>query len=271
MNYLFSLLNNRMDSIVMPFFEFEKKKIFYHLIEKKTQNAMIFIHGAGESSYIWKEQMASLDLDYSLVALDLPSHAKSAEFKKISLDLYVDTISGLVEHLHLKKLILVGHSLGGAIAQSYYFKFKQEVVALILCATGARLRVSQVIFDSIKNDYSEYLKTVPIGAFYRKTPKEIIDDFIEEISKIEPEIAYNDFSLCNEFDTMNKIRQIRAPTLILCGNADKLTPQKYSLYLESKIKDSKLVMIKNAGHMLMLEKPEEVNYAIQEFIKINRL
>ena len=49
----------------MPFFNFKKKKIFYHLIEKSTQQAMIFIHGAGESSYIWKNQMSNLMHDHS--------------------------------------------------------------------------------------------------------------------------------------------------------------------------------------------------------------
>jgi len=255
----------------MPFFDFKKKKMFYHLIEKNTQEAMIFIHGAGESSYIWKNQMNNLVHDHSLIALDLPSHGKSSDLKKISIEIYVDTIKALVDHLHLKKIILVGHSLGGAIAQTYFFKYREDVAALILCATGARLRVSQMIFDSIQNDYSEFLKTLPIGAFYRKTPKNIIEDFVNEMSKTEPEVAYQDFSFCNEFDALEKVSQIRVPCLIICGNADKLTPLKYSQYFEAKIRNSTLIVIKNAGHMVMLEKSEEVNHAIQDFLKNKRL
>ncbi|MFX1273530.1 MAG: alpha/beta fold hydrolase [Promethearchaeota archaeon] len=241
------------------------------MIEKNTQNALIFIHGSGESSYVWKDQMSYLNLDYSLIALDLPSHAKSAEFEKLSLDLYVESIKGLVDHLHLKKVILVGHSLGGAIAQAYYFKYREDIASLILCATGVRLRVSPFIFNSIRDDYNEYLKTIPLGAFYRKTSKQIINDFLEEVSKIEAEVAYKDFSICNEFDVLNKINRVRVPCLIICGNADKLTPIKYSQYFKDKIENSILKLIKNAGHMVMLEKPEEVNMVIQEFIKQKRL
>ena len=255
----------------MPFFDFKKNKIFYHLIEKNTQQAMIFIHGAGESSYIWKDQMINLQHEHSLIALDLPSHGKSSDLKRISIEIYVDAIKTLVEHLHLKKVILVGHSLGGAIAQTYYFKYREDVTALILCATGARLRVSPMIFDSIQNDYSEFLKTLPIGAFYRKTPRDIIDDFVDEMSKTEPEVAYQDFSFCNEFDMIKKVRQIRVPCLIICGNADKLTPLKYSQFFEAKINNSILIVIKNAGHMVMLEKPEEVNQAIQDFLEKKKL
>jgi pimeloyl-ACP methyl ester carboxylesterase len=255
----------------MPFFDFKKKKIFYHLIEKNTQQAMIFIHGAGESSYIWKNQMRNLIHDHSLIALDLPSHGKSSDLRKISIETYVDVVKALVEHLHLNKVILAGHSLGGAIAQTYYFKYREDITALILCSTGVRLRVSPLIFDLIQNDYSDFLKTLPVGAFYRKTPIDIIDDFVDEMSKTEPEVAYQDFSFCNEFDMLKKVRQIRVPCLIICGNADKLTPLKYSQFFEAKIGDSNLKTVKNAGHMVMLEKPEEVNQAIQDFLKDKRL
>ena len=68
---------------------------------------------------------------------------------------------------------------------------------------------------------------------------------------------------------MDKVASINVPCLIVCGNEDKLTPVKYSQYFKDKIKDSKLVVIKDAGHMVMLEKPNEVNKAIEEFIEKN--
>ena len=252
----------------MPFFEFKKNNVFYHIIEKDTQDAIIFIHGSGESSYSWKEQIKGLDLNYNLIALDLPSHGMSSEFKKLSLELYVETVKTLVKHLSLRKVILVGHSLGGAVALSYYFKYSQDISGLILCGTGARLRVSQVIFDLIKNNFDEYLETIPVGCFYRKTPKEIVEDYVEEVQKVEPEVSYIDFSICNEFDVMDKIDSIRVPCLIICGNADKLTPIKYSQFFNEKIRNSTLSVIQNAGHMVMLEKPELVNQNISLFTEL---
>ena len=253
----------------MPLFEYNGKKIYYQFKEKEEKKAIIFIHGSGENSIVWKGQLNDLNLNYNLIAIDLPSHAESDDFPELSLDLYVDVIKKLVDFLNLKKIVLCGHSLGGAIVQEYFFKNQKEVSALILCGTGARLRVSPMILNSLKNNYQEFLNGLPMGAFYRKTSKEIKKTLVIEIAKTNPEVTFADFTICDNFDVMDKVASINVPCLIVCGNEDKLTPIKYSQYFKDKIKDSKLVVIKDAGHMVMLEKPNEVNKAIEEFIENN--
>ena len=251
----------------MPFFEYEGKNVFYQIIEKKATKAIIFIHGSGESSYSWKEQVEQMNLDYSVIAIDLPSHGKSSEFKKLSLDLYVDVIKNLIEFLSLREVILAGHSLGGAIVQSYYLKHPENVKALILCSTGAKLRVSKIILDSTKKNFKEYLDSVPVGAFYRKTSKEVIEEFIEEVEKVSPKVVHADYSICDKFDVMNKVKAIKVPCLIIVGKADRLTPLKYSQYFKENLEKAELVVIDKASHMVMLEKPEEFNLALLEFIE----
>lgn len=251
----------------MPFFEYKGKNIFYQIKEKAPTKALIFIHGSGGSSYTWKDQLEQLNLEYSLIAIDLPSHGKSGEYKKLSLDLYVDAVKTLIEFLSLREVILAGHSLGGAIVQSYYLKYPENVRGLILCGTGARLRVSPIILNTTKNNFEEYLESVPIGAFYRKTPKDLIQEYIEEAEKITPKVVHVDFSICDKFDVMKKVNNIRIPCLIIVGKFDNLTPVKYSLYFKDNIENSELVIIDKAAHLVMLEKPEEFNLAVLEFIE----
>jgi pimeloyl-ACP methyl ester carboxylesterase len=167
-------------------------------------------------------------------------------------------------------MILAGHSLGGAVVQDYYFKYPYDVSALILIGTGGRLRVNPSILNMVKNDYQEYLKSLPAGAFYSKTPREVINGYIDETSKIPPEVTFCDFRICDEFDTLKKTGTITIPCLVLCGNVDKLTPIKYSQFFKDKIENSKFKIIKKAGHMVMLERPKQVNNAIEIFI-INNL
>ena len=250
----------------MPFFEYKGKNIFYQIKEKVPTKALIFIHGSGGSSYTWKEQMEQLNLDYSLVAIDLPSHGKSGEYKKLSLDLYVDAVKTLVEYLSLREVVLAGHSLGGAIVQSYYLKYPEKVKGLMLIGTGARLRVSGVILEATKNNFEEYLESLPVGAFYRKAPKDVVQEYLEEAEKITPSVVHTDFSICDKFDVMKKVKLIRVPCLIIVGKFDKLTPVKYSLYFKDNIDNSELVVIDKAAHMVMLEKPEEFNLAVLEFV-----
>jgi len=163
-------------------------------------------------------------------------------------------------------LILAGHSLGGAVVQDYYFKYPTDVSALILIGTGGRLRVDPSILNTLKNDYQEYLKSLPVGAFYSKTPRKVINGYIDETSKISPEVIFCDFRICDEFDTLKKTSTITIPCLILCGKFDKLTPIKYSRFFHDKLEKSELKIIRKAGHMVMLEKPKQVNRSIENFI-----
>ena len=71
---------------------------------------------------------------------------------------------------------------------------------------------------------------------------------------------------CQGFDVMESLKTIETPTLVLCGTDDFLTPPKFSEFIHREIKNSRLVMIQDAGHLLMLEKPDEVNKAIEAFV-----
>ncbi|TFG06393.1 MAG: alpha/beta hydrolase [Promethearchaeota archaeon] len=251
----------------MPYLDYKNKKIFYQIKNSDGKNkAIIFLHASGGTSYTWKEQMAKLDVNYDLIALDLPSHGKSEDITKLSLELYVDVIKELIEILDFEQVILCGNSLGGAVVQEFYFKYPKKIIALILCGTGARLRVSPVILNSLQDDYQQYLNSYHVGAFHKKTPKEIINPFLKEVGAVDSQVAYSDYMICDNFDVMDKIHLIDVPCLVLCGTADRLTPVKYSQYFHDKIKNSELVIINDAAHHAMLEKPEEVNQAIKNFL-----
>ncbi|MFX1567192.1 MAG: alpha/beta fold hydrolase [Promethearchaeota archaeon] len=249
----------------IPYFEYFGKQIFYQIKDNSSKNTLILIHGSGGNSNIWENQFY-LNIDYNIIAIDLPSHNKSSKFPELSLDLYVDVVKKFVDSIKVEKLILGGHSLGGVVIQEFYFKYPKAVSALILCATGGRMRVSQVIFNSIKPDYQVFLENLKVGLFYRKTSKDVIEDAILEIAQIDPEVTYNDFKICDTFDTLDKTSSIDVPCLIICGKYDQLTPVKYSKFFHDKIPNSVLHIIDKSGHGVMLEKPGEVNKAIMDFI-----
>jgi pimeloyl-ACP methyl ester carboxylesterase len=83
--------------------------------------------------------------------------------------------------------------------------------------------------------------------------------------KCDAEVIYNDFYACDHFDLMGSIERLEVPTLILCGRDDRLTPPAYSEYLHRRIRGSSFVLVEDAGHMVMLEKPHAVNRALEDF------
>ncbi|MFW9987660.1 MAG: alpha/beta fold hydrolase [Candidatus Odinarchaeota archaeon] len=249
----------------MPYFEYSGKQIFYQIKDNESKKLLILIHGAASNSNMWEHQFY-LNIDYNIVAIDLPSHNKSSKFPKLSLDLYTDVVKNFVDSLKPNKLILGGHSMGGAIIQEYYFKYPEDVSALILCATGARLRVSPIIFNSIKPNYQVFLDNLRVSSFYKKTSNKIKDASILEASQIDPEVTNIDFKICDAFDTLDKTETIEVPCLIICGKEDKTTPLKYSKFFYEKIVNSQLYIIEEAAHSVIVEKPEEVNQALENFI-----
>ncbi|TFF87307.1 MAG: alpha/beta hydrolase [Promethearchaeota archaeon] len=250
----------------MGWMNYRGKKIHYDHVETNPKTLLVFIHGSGGDANTWKHQMLENDL-YSSLALDLPSHGKSDKFETLSLDLYVDVFKFLVDTLDYERVIACGHSLGGAIIQTFYFKYPQYLEALVLMSTGAKLRVSPAILDSLRSDYEKYLKYLNMVAFSKKTSDSVIEEYKDDSSLVGAEVTYRDFKICDNFNLFDKTNLIRAQCLIICGVDDKLTPIKYSKYFHSKIDDSKLVLIENAGHMVMLEKAKEVNKTIRNFVK----
>lgn len=250
-----------------PYFTYLKKKIYYKINNSKKDGAIIFIHGSGEHSFVWDSQIKDLDVDLNLIAIDLPSHGKSDEYDDLNLNTYVEVVRQLIDVLQLKGITLCGHSLGGAIAQQYYLKYRDNVKGLILCSTGAKLRVLPVILENTLHNFDTFLNNIPIGAFYRKTKEKIKKSYVEEVSKIEPKVVHTDFKICDNFDVIDKVGSIDVPCLIVVGDADKLTPVKYAEFFNKKIEDSTLKIIEKAGHSVMIEKPDKVNNAIKTFIK----
>ncbi|TFF69331.1 MAG: alpha/beta hydrolase [Promethearchaeota archaeon] len=246
--------------------DYNGKKVFYEYRKNNSKTVIIFIHGSGGDASTWKNQILANN-SHSVIALDLPSHGKSDKFEKLSLNLYVDVLTKLIEALNYERIILGGHSLGGAVIQSYYFLYPQNLDGLILISTGAKLRVSPAILESLKQDYEKYLIYLNNVAFSKKTKNSIMNEYKDKSSLIGAEVTYQDFKICDNFDLFEKTNLIKAPSLIICGTDDKLTPVKYSQYFHNKIPNSTLVLIENAGHMVMLEKYKEVNESIIKFVK----
>jgi pimeloyl-ACP methyl ester carboxylesterase len=142
--------------------------------------------------------------------------------------------------------------------------FPKLLQGIILVGTGARLRVAEDVLIRARKgaSFAEY-------AYSSDTPVSVKREAEREFRLTSPEVRYHDFLACNNFDIMDQVHEIALPTLIICGQDDKLTPVKYSQFLHQKIPDSWLKTIPLAGHMVMWEQPEACNQAIQDFL--NRL
>ena len=230
---------------------------------------VLFIHGSGWNTHMWYKQRDYLKSLMEVILVDLPGHGESPGDGCDSIEKYRDTVYGMIRELHIGRCYIAGHSMGGAIALSLSLAYPDIIKGIILIGTGARLRVLRQILEGVVNDKENTVTNISGFAFSKKTSSVLKDQAINEMMKCSGEVIYKDFSACNRFDVMDTVNSIRVPALIICGNDDTLTLQKYSLYLHEKINASRLTIIDDAGHMVMMEKPTEVNRAIEEFVKNN--
>ncbi len=222
---------------------------------------LVFIHGAGGSSRTWQLQKRDFT-NYQVEMVDLPGHGGKTGEGRDNIRDYAEEVRALIEGL--EDVVLVGHSMGGAIAMTYALTYPLK--ACVLAGTGARLRVLPAILEQVRENYEPTIDLILEHAVYHKT-EEIMKHSKEEMLKTPPEITYRDFLACNKFDVMGEIEKLNIPTLVVCGDQDMMTPPKYSEYLAAKIPKSTLRIIKDCGHMLMLERPQEFNETIKEFLK----
>ncbi len=157
--------------------------------------------------------------------------------------------------------------MGGGIVQTLALSHPEMVKGIVLVGTGARLKVLPMILNGIKDDFEGTVRRVSQFAYSQKASPTLIERGVVEMLQSRPEVLYGDYLACDRFDLMNEIEKIALPTLILCGEDDQLTPPKYSQFLQSRIRGSKMEILPGAGHMVMMEVPEAFNERIRGFIK----
>ncbi len=234
---------------------------------RSLPRAIVFLHGAGSSHHVWRDQWAGLKGTARLVVPDLPGHAESAGTARESIHEYAAWLTDFIGELGLKNFVLAGHSMGGAVALAAAVSGIRGLDALILAGTGAKLRVSPIIFDGIANRFLEFAPEFVDLVVARDTGSGLKEELTTDVLSTRPSVFLADFRACDDFDVRDRLGAIGVPTLIINGDDDRLTPLKYGEFLATTIRGAVLKIMHGAGHVAMLEKPTEVNSVIASFVQ----
>ncbi|MDY6933560.1 MAG: alpha/beta hydrolase [Spirochaetota bacterium] len=232
-----------------------------------NKQTLIFIHGAGGSSTMWLNQVDALMVNANTIAIDLPGHGRSSGQGRCKITDYAKSVVEFIDLIKVPKPILIGLSMGGAITLQTILDFSERIAAAVLISTGAKLRVLPVIFETIENNFDEFIKMMGKFSISNIADPKILHQMMDEMAKQDPRVTLKDFRACDSFNVMERLSEINMPTLIITAENDNLTTPKYGKFLEERINGAQRTHIMDAGHIVSLEKPEEVNQAIGEFIK----
>lgn len=231
------------------------------------RRTLVFVHGSGGSRLHWNYQRQFFEKSYNVVVVDLPGHGEAGTAPETSVEAYVTHLLHLIRFLPGERFCLFGHSLGGAIVQAFTIFHPNDVEALGLVGTGARLRVLPTILEGLQDRFEETVVLINRYAFSQKSPPDLIQRGIQAMLRTSPEVLLGDLKACDRFDMMDRLGEIQVPTLVVCGRDDSLTPPKYAEFLADRIGEARLEIIDGAGHMVMIERPEEFNRKVLAFLQ----
>jgi len=235
---------------------------------------IVFSHAWLDDCSIWGAQVKHFSKNYTVILYDHRGHGMSDKPKggegNYSVQVLSNDLYALIQKLNLEKPILVGFSLGGMAAILLALKNPDKISKLVLVGTTAKMTLptSAKLFEMLRFflPYQKFLRMLCEYRFY-KPSRQIVDEEFARASKVDKSIAFECWrELTENYDAKDKVSKIEVPTLIIVGEKDKVNLEA-SRYLNREIKGSELHIIPDSGHTVMIEKPNEFNEILEEFIK----
>ena len=245
-------------------------ELYYYIFEGSEEGhrpPVILLHGAGGTHLYWPSEVRRL-AGYRIYAPDLPGHGKSGGRGQQSIQAYASNIIDWLESIGLHSALFVGHSMGSAIALTLALDYPEHILGLGLVGGGARLKMNSALLESASSDttFQNAVDTVVGWSFSSQAPPELVALAGKRMAESRPSVLYGDFLACDSFDVTERLAEIQAPTLVVCGTEDRMTPLRNAQYLVDNIPGARLATVPGAGHMVMLERPQAVAALLGEFL-----
>lgn len=241
---------------------------------------LVFIHGLSGSCSAWARYEQLFQDRYNVVTFDLRGHGKSVKPKQYSdyaMTNFANDLEVLAKHLGLKDFVLISHSFGTLIALEYLSKHQDSVRRVVFLSPDFAVKkrlVSQLIrplllvtglfrllpFSGLPGSHVDYDKYPDSGDWN-------IPRMIADVGNTTLRVYLYCTRQTYVPDWEDFLSEIRKPTLIMHGQKDSIFPVRNSLIMDRKIKNTKLIILPKADHILVLNNFKEVSEAIKEFVE----
>lgn len=250
--------------------------INYEIYGKEKGDIVMFSHSLGTNSLMWDPQIRALRDRYRVLCFDTRGHGESdVPDGPYTLEGLAEDAIRLLDVLGIEKVHWVGLSMGGMIAQAVALNFPKRLKSLMLCDTAAKVSdedqpIWQERIDAALKHGMEALVEPTLERWFTKPFLEKNPPVVNLIRKLFLATPVKGFVGCAEairqLDYLDRLSEIKVPTLIMVGEKDMGTPVEVSKEMHKRIAGSELVVIPSAAHLSNLEQPERFNAAILDFL-----
>jgi pimeloyl-ACP methyl ester carboxylesterase len=275
----------------MPFLDVPNGKegttrLYYEV--NGTGIPILLIHGWLCNSTFWDDfKVLAKTNKYMVITLDLRGHGESDYASDMTIQTLANDVKFFLDFLKIEKAIIIGHSMGGLVAQTFYADNPDRVIALGLWDTGAKIPFGYGIGTffyvfRIVAFILGLILTYPIGglfrfvltqgwklAFAKKGKSEAYIRYVPSVKQLKKKAVMKAAFALAGFDGRKKLKDINVPVMLLHGVKDRnITPRQLFEYFKKNIKEYIAYTCENAGHFPPNESFDEVYEYLNEFLEI---
>ena len=237
---------------------------------------VIFLHGAGFDRTVWRLQTRWFaHHGRSVLAVDFPAHGWSDGPMLTSVAAMADWTAQLIAAAGLKNAALVGHSMGALVALDCAARHPDKVRALGLCGVAVEMPVHPEMLESAKANtlkVQELMTFWGIGNALHKGGMVspglwLRRESMAVLSGNKPDVIHSDLAACNAYkDAAQRAAAVKCPAVLVLGDGDLMTPTAKAKPLASAIAGAQVVLLKDSGHFMMVERPDETLEALKPYV-----
>ena len=243
---------------------------------------VVFLHGIGGNATNWDRQLAVLASEYTAVAWDMRGYGRSEDYAgPLLLDDLCDDLASVLDHFESSKAHIAGLSMGGMIAQEFYRRSPNRVSTLLLANTNVgfgaaftnqqktefvQLRRQPLLEGKKPRDLLPSMLEVLLGP---NPPSSAIENISASILGLRKESYIKAIEAIVDFDSSDITTDIAVPVLLVSSTCDRVIPLDFMELMNDSLPDSELFVFQQVGHLTNLERPEEFNELMLDFLAQN--
>lgn len=252
--------------------------IFYEVHGAGTP--LILISGLGGDHLFWQSSIELLSEKFQVITFDTRGIGKTdAPVESYSMDIFVADLLALTDALQIEQAHLLGFSMGGNIALSFALQYPARVRKMIIAASHAKINTQIRLFiDAVLDVYEAGISTKQMfdlicpwlfsNAFLSNPSNAAFLQFDENEPDQQPLYAWkNQYLAHREYDIIDRLPEIKLPTLIINGDQDLFVNKEQANQLKDNITSSILAVIPDAGHLINYEYPELFHKYVLDFLQ----
>ncbi|MDD2334083.1 MAG: alpha/beta hydrolase [Mesotoga sp.] len=236
------------------------KKIFYLETVGSEGIPVVFVHGNFASSTWFEPSLEILPERFKGYAIDLPSFGRSDRLEEISIDNYANYVIDFILEMEADGVVLVGHSLGGAVAQSVVIKRPDLIDRVILVdpAPPDGLITPEEVYPYLEmyKGNRELLKKALMGVMPTRKEDDFLERLVDDALLMDEKCFVENARALDRYDFSDELKKTEVPHLVIVGKLDQIITEEMARRFEKLVKNIEVKVLQEYGHSVIVENTE---------------